>query len=114
MPALRQSLKTPGPYLFALLGVVLLACLDVRREPPHQMTAGAWIWMVRSYQKTGRPLLEGRIRCRYVPSCSSYSIEAVERYGIVRGLMVTVERISRCRRDVPLGTKDPLSDDRVR
>ena len=34
--------------------------------------------------------------CRYTPSCSSYAIEAVERFGIFRGSWMAVRRISRC------------------
>ena len=34
--------------------------------------------------------------CRYTPSCSSYAIEAVERFGIFRGSWMAVLRISRC------------------
>lgn len=34
--------------------------------------------------------------CRYVPSCSSYALEAVEVHGAVRGSWLAVRRISRC------------------
>ena len=34
--------------------------------------------------------------CRYTPTCSSYAIEAVERYGPFRGSWMAIRRISRC------------------
>jgi len=39
--------------------------------------------------------LTGRA-CRFTPRCSEYTYEAVERYGIVRGLFLGVKRILRC------------------
>ncbi len=35
-------------------------------------------------------------RCKYHPSCSNYGVEAVERYGILRGLVLTGWRVLRC------------------
>jgi putative membrane protein insertion efficiency factor len=34
--------------------------------------------------------------CRFYPTCSAYSQEAIERYGVARGLRLTVHRLSRC------------------
>jgi putative membrane protein insertion efficiency factor len=34
--------------------------------------------------------------CRYYPSCSTYGLAAVQRFGIVRGVPMTVWRIARC------------------
>jgi putative membrane protein insertion efficiency factor len=34
--------------------------------------------------------------CRYTPTCSSYAIEAVQRFGVFRGSWMAVRRISRC------------------
>lgn len=48
-------------------------------------------------------------RCRYYPTCSEYSIEAVREYGVRRGLVLTVTRIKSCTINVPLGTHDPLA-----
>jgi uncharacterized protein len=108
MPALRQSLKSPVPYLVALLLTALLAGFDATRDPSRQATASLWVSGVRIYQRLGRPLLEGRVVCRYVPTCSEYSIEAVERRGIGSGLALAVRRLSRCKRSVHPGTLDPV------
>lgn len=35
--------------------------------------------------------------CRFIPSCSEYSYEAVEKYGAIKGLYLGVKRVLRCR-----------------
>ncbi|HAU37406.1 MAG TPA: membrane protein insertion efficiency factor YidD [Phycisphaerales bacterium] len=52
------------------------------------------IVLARAYQETLSPIL-GR-QCRFVPTCSRYFIEAVEKYGAVRGGALGVWRILRC------------------
>ena len=49
---------------------------------------------VRFYSRFVSPLFPPR--CRYHPSCSSYAVQAVERYGILRGLVLAVWRVLRC------------------
>lgn len=51
--------------------------------------------MVRWYQRTisaNRPAC-----CKYYPSCSNYAIEAVQRFGALRGCLLAVLRLLRCR-----------------
>ena len=52
------------------------------------------IFMIRFYQKYLSPLK--RSRCPYCPTCSAYGLEAVERYGALRGGMLAALRIIRC------------------
>jgi uncharacterized protein len=47
--------------------------------------------------------------CRFTPSCSQYSFEAIERYGALRGGWMAVKRISRCHPFNP-GGYDPVPD----
>ena len=84
------------------------AGVDSCRTPPDQVTARIYVCLVRGYQWGGRPVVGRFCRCRFVPSCSQYSVEAVERFGIRKGLWLTVCRVCRCRNSVPLGTRDPV------
>jgi len=52
------------------------------------------VLMIRGYQVTFSPLLPSA--CRYQPSCSAYTLEAVERYGALRGGWMGMRRILRC------------------
>lgn len=85
MSALRKCLKRPETYLLFIVLLLVLAGLDSWRIPSRQVTAWAYIGAVHSYQSCGRPLLQKYIRCRYRPSCSEYSVEAVRKHGIRRG-----------------------------
>ncbi len=35
-------------------------------------------------------------KCRFIPTCSNYGIEAISRYGAFRGTILTIKRIIRC------------------
>jgi putative membrane protein insertion efficiency factor len=50
--------------------------------------------LIRIYQYTISPLL-GR-RCRFFPSCSEYTAEALEKHGALQGTRLGIKRISRC------------------
>jgi hypothetical protein len=50
--------------------------------------------MIRGYQVALSPLLPSA--CRYTPSCSQYAIQAVEKYGAMRGMWMGARRILRC------------------
>lgn len=50
--------------------------------------------LIRAYQFTLSPLLGNS--CRYEPSCSRYTYEAVQRYGWAKGSWMGVKRIARC------------------
>jgi uncharacterized protein len=49
---------------------------------------------VRFYQRAISPALPKR--CKYHPSCSQYAVDAIRRYGILRGLVLTAWRLLRC------------------
>ncbi|MDR3343689.1 MAG: membrane protein insertion efficiency factor YidD [Treponema sp.] len=61
--------------------------------------------LIRFYQAAVSPLFPAC--CRYVPSCSAYTYEAVQKYGIFRGLVLAVKRILRCHPFHP-GGYDPV------
>ena len=49
---------------------------------------------IRVYQRVISPALPRR--CKYYPSCSQYAVEAIKRYGVLRGLVLAVWRLLRC------------------
>jgi putative membrane protein insertion efficiency factor len=49
---------------------------------------------IRAYQYAISPMFGPR--CKYYPSCSEYAVQAVERYGILRGLVLAGWRLLRC------------------
>lgn len=63
------------------------------------------IFIIKLYQSYLSPFM-GK-KCRFYPSCSSYTIEAIEKYGIVKGIIKGVLRISRCH-PFNKGGYDPL------
>ena len=57
----------------------------------------AAILMVRAYQCAISPFIGGRAACRFTPSCSQYAATAIEKYGALRGGIMALRRIMRCR-----------------
>jgi putative membrane protein insertion efficiency factor len=63
------------------------------------------ISILRGYQLLLSPLLPDS--CRYYPTCSDYSIQSIEKYGIIKGLFKTVVRLLKCNPLFP-GGYDPV------
>ncbi len=66
--------------------------------------------MLRAYQRWISPAFGQR--CRYYPSCSEYATQAVERFGILRGLVLASWRLLRCN-PFSRGGFDPVDDQRL-
>ncbi len=64
------------------------------------------ILLIRCYQRSFGIILPGV--CRFVPSCSEYTIEALVRFGIIKGGFMSIFRILRCNPFFP-GGYDPVS-----
>jgi len=66
-----------------------------------------FIWLVRFYQAAISPYTPSS--CRYTPTCSSYTLEALQKHGIFRGGKLAIKRIFSCH---PWGGSgyDPVPD----
>lgn len=51
-------------------------------------------WLILRYKKYLSPYI-GR-QCIYTPTCSMYTLDAIENYGVVRGILMGIGRIARC------------------
>ena len=54
-----------------------------------------FIGLIKFYRKYLSPL-KGHATCKYFPTCSQYAIEAIEKYGVLKGGLLAVWRILRC------------------
>lgn len=61
--------------------------------------------LLRGYKRFVSPLLPRM--CRFSPSCSEYAYEALGRYGLLRGSLMTLKRLVRCHPFHP-GGFDPV------
>lgn len=77
------------------------------------MLKKALLKLIRFYQKTLSPdhglfsFLRGSYGCRFVPSCSEYTYQAIEKYGILKGAYLGLRRILKCN-PFSCGGHDPL------
>ena len=86
-----------------------LTAADPAGVEPTRRVGRAMTGAIRGYQlaRTGRPS-----GCRYIPSCSEFAIEAIERHGAFRGGALAAKRLARC---TPWGGHgvDPVPDRRT-
>jgi putative membrane protein insertion efficiency factor len=54
-----------------------------------------FIILIRFYQWVISPALGPK--CRFTPTCSQYAAEALKKHGLIKGFLLSVKRISRCR-----------------
>ena len=65
------------------------------------------IFLVKGYQKLLSPILPDS--CRFYPTCSSYMIDALQKHGLILGLIMGCARILRCN-PFNRGGVDPVPD----
>jgi len=77
--------------------------------PLTRLARGVVLTLIRGYKRLISPLLPRT--CRFHPTCSSYALTSVERFGVVRGGWLALKRIARCNPFHP-GGFDPVPEAR--
>ena len=70
---------------------------------------GIFLRLIRFYQKYISPMKQPC--CKYIPTCSNYAIQAIERFGIVKGGCLALFRLLRCN-PFSRGGYDPVPEKR--
>lgn len=52
------------------------------------------LFVIKAYQYLISPMLGPS--CRYTPTCSEYATQAVQKYGVIKGLWLSMKRVGRC------------------
>ncbi|MCX7954246.1 MAG: membrane protein insertion efficiency factor YidD [Bacteroidales bacterium] len=60
----------------------------------NKFIANCFIYIIKFYRIFLSPLMPNS--CRFTPTCSQYSIEAIKKYGVMKGLYLSIKRIIRC------------------
>jgi putative membrane protein insertion efficiency factor len=71
-----------------------MAARPLKRSALTSLPAWCALQLVRGYQVLVSPLMGGH--CRYIPSCSEYCRQAIQRFGLLRGGWLTLKRLARC------------------
>ena len=87
--------------------ILSVSFLQPVRERFNGAMAQLMIGLIGFYRSWLSPLLGPR--CRFIPSCSAYGLEAIQRHGPWRGGWLTFRRICRCHPFTPCGC-DPVPD----
>lgn len=66
-----------------------------------------FLFLLKTYKKIISPFLGNH--CRFYPSCATYTHEAIDKYGIIKGLILGIVRIFKCHPFHP-GGYDPIPD----
>jgi hypothetical protein len=84
------GLALAHPFLALVACLLLEALLPVYLQPSAWAARGA----IRLYQASLGPALPGQ--CKFVPTCSHYGLGCIQRYGTLRGGLLTAWRLLRC------------------
>lgn len=67
---------------------------SLSRDALTSLLATSLIFLIRAYQRLVSPMLAPT--CRFHPTCSSYSVEAIRKYGPFGGIIRALARLGRC------------------
>jgi len=76
------------------MSTVFVALVSLWNKTFGALLSVLFVGLIRLYQVVLSPLLGQR--CRYYPSCSTYSMDAIRTHGPIKGLVLTVWRVLRC------------------
>jgi putative membrane protein insertion efficiency factor len=60
-----------------------------------KIMAFPFVVLIKFYQYVLSPYLGGS-KCRYTPSCSQYTMDAIKKYGPIKGIFLGAKRLSKC------------------
>ena len=111
MSALRPAVRKRRQRIIFIAAIVLViaALCDWMRPPSKQVSVVLYETIViKGYRTFLQAPGKRFIRCRFNPTCSVYSEQAMQIHGFPKGLWLTTSRLFRCMPWVPFGTQDPV------
>ena len=101
------------PLILLIIAIAFTGVIvDWTRAPRQQISVALYQTIVLgSYRTIVKPVSDRFIQCRFEPSCSVYSEQAMLAYGFPKGLWLTGRRLFHCMPWVPVGTRDPVPGD---
>jgi putative membrane protein insertion efficiency factor len=110
LSALRPAVKKRRVWIrVAALVLAVAALCDWTRPPEKQVSVVLYNTIViKGYRLLLQPWGRYFVRCRYNPTCSVYSEQAMQVHGFPKGVWLTTSRLFRCMPWVPFGTPDPV------
>jgi putative membrane protein insertion efficiency factor len=109
--ALRPAVRKRRQRIILIVAAALAvaAAVDWMRPPKRQISVVLYNTIViKGYRLLLQPAGRHIVRCRFHPTCSVYSEQAMETHGFPKGLWLTTSRLFRCMPWVPFGTEDPV------
>ncbi|MBE2898875.1 membrane protein insertion efficiency factor YidD [Pasteurellaceae bacterium TAE3-ERU1] len=76
-------------------------------QSSSSLGAKCLIWLIKGYRVAISPLLGPR--CRFTPTCSQYGLEAIKRFGALKGGWLTLKRVLKCH-PLSAGGYDPVPE----
>jgi putative membrane protein insertion efficiency factor len=113
LPALRPALRRRHVLIarIAAVALAIAAICDWTRPPRSQASVILYNNIViGGYRLILKPFSDRFVGCRFRPTCSVYSEEAMLAHGFPKGVWLTTSRLFRCMPWVPLGTSDPVPE----
>jgi putative membrane protein insertion efficiency factor len=103
----QRSILSVGPEALGFSWLPAEAVSAAPGGPLARAVAGLLLLLIAAYRRWISPLLGPR--CRFIPSCSAYGLEAIQRHGAWRGGWLTLRRLLRCHPFTPCGC-DPVPE----